>query len=507
MNDNLVQRGLTFADNRLAQLLYGEYDQNLALIERELGLGITSRGNQVEISGGEGAVARAADVLDTLYKKLETGEVLDKGAVRGALKLAQQQDASMTANTADVVIRTRRRTVQPRTAAQASYLRAIQSNKLTFALGPAGTGKTYLAVAAAVAAMSAGEVERLVLSRPAVEAGERIGFLPGDMKEKVDPYLRPLYDALHDMLPGDLVAKQIEAGTIEIAPLAFMRGRTLAHAFVILDEAQNTSPQQMMMFLTRFGEGSRMVVCGDPDQVDLPSHTASGLADAAVRLNGVEEIGFQYFTADDVVRDPLVGRIVKAYGSRTAKAPAMIRQLAIRGVEADITIEALGWEQALADPEGIVRTAVEAALASNAASGVGPGTIAVLLGDDALLAGLNSQFRGVDKPTNVLAFEGDDPDSIPASQDRHLGDIAVAYETVAREAQEQDKTLKEHLTHMIVHGVLHLLGYDHQEAADREQMESIERTVLAQLGVPDPYDPAEPSVTPPQNPAGAPARK
>ncbi len=507
MNDTLVRRRLTFADNRLAQLLYGDYDQNLALIERELGLGITSRGNRLELSGGEGAVARAADVLDTLYKKLETGEALDRGAVRGALKLAEQQDASIVADAGDVIIRTRRRTVQPRTAAQAAYLRAIQANKLTFALGPAGTGKTYLAVAAAVAAMSTGEVERLVLSRPAVEAGERIGFLPGDMKEKVDPYLRPLYDALHDMLPGDLVAKQIELGLIEIAPLAFMRGRTLAHAFVILDEAQNTSPQQMMMFLTRFGEGSRMVVCGDPDQVDLRSHTTSGLADAAVRLNGVEEIGFTYFTADDVVRNPLIGRIVKAYGNRTAQSPAMVRQLAVRGVEADITIEAPGWESALADPEGICRTAAEAALASHAAEGAGPGSIAILLGDDALLAELNSKFRGIDKPTNVLAFEGDDPDSVPAAQPCHLGDIAVAYETVAREADEQGKTLKVHLTHMIVHGVLHLLGYDHHETNDREQMESIERAILAQLGVPDPYDPAEPPEAPFPNSAGMPAPK
>ena len=497
MNDTLVRRGVTFADNRLAQLLYGEYDQNLALIERELGLSITSRGNQVELSGGEGAVARAGDVLDTLYKKLEAGEALDKGAVRGALKLAEQQDASIVADASDVIIRTRRRTVQPRTAAQAAYLRAIQANKLTFALGPAGTGKTYLAVAAAVAAMSAGEVERLVLSRPAVEAGERIGFLPGDMKEKVDPYLRPLYDALNDMLPADLVAKQIEAGTIEIAPLAFMRGRTLAHAFVILDEAQNTSPQQMMMFLTRFGEGSRMVVCGDPDQVDLPSHTTSGLADAAVRLEGVAEIGFTYFTADDVVRDPLVGRIVKAYGNRAAQVPPMARHSVTRGVEIDITIDASGWDQALADPDGIARIAAKAALASNAASGAGPGTLAILLGDDALLSGLNNQFRGIDKPTNVLAFEGDEAESGSEAQGCHLGDIAVAYETVALEAEEQDKTLKEHLTHMIVHGVLHLLGYDHEETHDRKQMESIERAILAQLGVPDPYDSAEAATTAP----------
>jgi rRNA maturation RNase YbeY len=311
------------------------------------------------------------------------------------------------------------------------------------------------------------------------------------MKEKVDPYLRPLYDALHDMLPGDLVAKQIEAGVIEIAPLAFMRGRTLAHAFVILDEAQNTSPQQMMMFLTRFGEGARMVVCGDPDQVDLPSHTTSGLADAAVRLDGVAEVGFTYFSADDVVRDPLVGRIVKAYANRAATAPPVVRQAAIRAVDIDVTVDTPGWEESLADPENIVRIAAEAVLASNAATGVEAGAIAIMLSDDETLAGLNAQFRGIDKPTNVLAFEGGDLDIPAETPGRHLGDIAVAYETVAREAREQDKSLKEHLSHMIVHGVLHLLGYDHQDDADRQQMESIERTVLARLGVPDPYDPAD----------------
>ncbi len=499
MNDTQVRRGLTFADNRLAQLLYGEYDQNLALIEKELGLRIASRGNRVELAGGEGAVARAADVLEALYQKLEEGEALDKGSVRGALRLATQKDALIETGASDVTIRTRRRTVQPRTPAQASYLRTIHANKLTFALGPAGTGKTYLAVASAVAAMSAGEVERLVLSRPAVEAGERIGFLPGDMREKVDPYLRPLYDALHDMLPGDLVAKQIDAGTIEIAPLAFMRGRTLAHAFVILDEAQNTSPQQMMMFLTRFGEGSRMVVCGDPDQVDLPSNTRSGLADAAVRLGNVPEIGFQYFSADDVVRDPLVGRIVKAYAhpasNGASSGPALMQQAEIRGVAIDVSIEAPGWIENLADAENVARIAAEAALASEAAAGVDPGAIAILLGDDAALADLNGQFRGINEPTNVLAFEGDGLHQTP-EVDSHLGDIAVAYETVAREAEQQDKTLKQHLSHMIVHGVLHLLGYDHQETAERQQMESIERTVLARLGVPDPYGPDE--IPPPE---------
>ena len=299
------------------------------------------------------------------------------------------------------------------------------------------------------------------------------------------------------MLPGDLVAKQIEAGVIEIAPLAFMRGRTLAHAFVILDEAQNASPQQMMMFLTRFGEGSRMVVAGDPDQVDLPLGTHSGLADAATRLVDVPEIGFQHFTADDVVRDPLVGRIVRAYGPRSAisttpKLPSKPAGLALATsvvTEIDVSIEVDGWQKDLDDPEALVRRAAEAVLASEAADHIAGCSIAVLLGNDTMLAELNQQFRGIDKPTNVLAFPDDGSSQSPMQSIRHLGDIAVSYETLIREIDEQEKTLHDHLTHMIVHGVLHLLGYDHLEDAERQIMETTERTVLASLGVPDPYDP------------------
>jgi phosphate starvation-inducible protein PhoH and related proteins len=493
LNEQLVRRVLSFADNRLAQQLYGQYDQNLALIEREAGLRIGSRGNSLELTGGEGAVAHAADVLESLYRRLQQGETVDRSVVRGALKLAAESDAALQGAVDDLTIRTRRRTIQPRTVAQASYLRAIRSNKLTFGLGPAGTGKTYLAVAAAVAAMAAGEVERLVLSRPAVEAGERIGFLPGDMKEKVDPYLRPLYDALYDMLPGDLVARQMEAGIIEIAPLAFMRGRTLAHAFVILDEAQNTSPLQMMMFLTRFGEGARMVVAGDPDQVDLPPGAVSGLTDAAIRLEGVPEIGFQQFTADDVVRDPLVSRIVRAYGSNARAAgrtrAATVAERQERPIDIDIEVECPEWQRQLPDCEQIVRAAATATLTSQAASGRAGRSVAILLADDDTLRELNGRFRQVDKSTNVLAFEGGDNMSPARGQDLHLGDIAVAYQTIEREAREQDKTLSDHLSHMIVHGVLHLLGYDHEDASERKQMEAIERAVLAELGVPDPYDP------------------
>jgi phosphate starvation-inducible PhoH-like protein len=212
-----------------------------------------------------------------------------------------------------VMIRTRKKTVVPRSTVQTSYIEALARDDMIFALGPAGTGKTYLAVAQAVSQLISGSVDRLILSRPAVEAGERLGFLPGDMKEKVDPYLRPLYDALYDMLPTEQVERRITSGEIEIAPIAFMRGRTLSDAFIILDEAQNTTPQQMKMFLTRFGMRARMVVCGDPNQVDLPDASKSGLADAVSRLEGVKGIATVRFTSADVVRHPLVGRIVDAY--------------------------------------------------------------------------------------------------------------------------------------------------------------------------------------------------
>src|SRR3546814_625876 len=219
-----------------------------------------------------------------------------------------------------VMIRTRKKTIVPRAPSQVPYMQALARDDVIFALGPAGTGKTYLAVAQAVAQLITGSVQRLILSRPAVEAGEKLGFLPGDMKEKVDPYLRPLYDALHDCLPAEQVERRIASGEIEIAPLAFMRGRTLADAFIILDEAQNTTIPQMKMFLTRFGMNSRMVVCGDPKQVDLPIPATSGLADAVARLEGLEGINISRFTSADVVRHPIVGRIVEAYEGPGAEA-------------------------------------------------------------------------------------------------------------------------------------------------------------------------------------------
>jgi phosphate starvation-inducible protein PhoH and related proteins len=306
-----------FDKPQLLGRLFGEFDQNLVAIENRFGVYIAARGNKLQIEGEAEAIGRARDVLTGLYNRLVQGQDIDAGAVSALISMAfeptlegiikHEHDAP------PIMIRTRKKTIVPRSAMQIRYMEALLRNDIIFALGPAGTGKTYLAVAQAVAQLITGSVDRLILSRPAVEAGERLGFLPGDMKEKVDPYLRPLYDALYDCLPAEQVERRIASGEIEIAPIAFMRGRTLADAFVILDEAQNTTPAQMKMFLTRFGQNSRMVVCGDPKQTDLPDHTKSGLADAVAKLEGIESIAMVRFGVGDVVRHPIVGRIVEAY--------------------------------------------------------------------------------------------------------------------------------------------------------------------------------------------------
>ena len=309
---------ILFDRPQLLGRLFGEYDQNLVAIENRLGVYVSARGNKVQIEGEAAAAARAREVLTGLYNRIVKGEDVDSGMVDAVIQMSAEPtlDGIIRQDVSEppaVMIRTRKKTIVPRSAMQARYMHALASSDLIFALGPAGTGKTYVAVAQAVQMLIQGQVTRLILSRPAVEAGERLGFLPGDMKEKVDPYLRPLYDALYDMLPAEQVERRIASGEIEIAPIAFMRGRTLGDAFIILDEAQNTTPMQMKMFLTRFGQNSRMVVCGDPRQIDLPDIGKSGLADAVGRLEGIEGIATVRFNAADVVRHPIVGRIVDAY--------------------------------------------------------------------------------------------------------------------------------------------------------------------------------------------------
>ncbi|APH55895.1 PhoH protein [Granulibacter bethesdensis] len=312
-----------FANNLLLPQLLGDHDRHLVRLEQGLGVRISCRGNKIAIAGEADLVEAVKLALAALWQKLERGEDVTMGDVDAAVRLTKSRfeegDRSPRLPLADLPsIRTRRGALSPRSAGQAAYIEMLSTKEMVFGIGPAGTGKTYLAVAQAVAMLQAGRVDRIVLSRPAVEAGERLGFLPGDMKEKVDPYLRPLYDALHDMMPGDQAARRMATGEIEVAPLAFMRGRTLAHSFVILDEAQNTTPVQMKMFLTRMGEGTRMVITGDLSQIDLPAGQRSGLRDALDTLEGIPALGICRFDKRDVVRHPLVAAIVDAYDQRSA---------------------------------------------------------------------------------------------------------------------------------------------------------------------------------------------
>ncbi|MBP3345947.1 MAG: PhoH family protein [Alphaproteobacteria bacterium] len=316
----MAEINLELYNNLLVQQVVGPQDSHLRLLEKLLNVEISSFGNQIKITGDKEAAVQAQTAIDILYhkvgKNIDINEEEVKAAVRisgaGAEKIAEE-------NMENIVLKTKKRHIYPRSATQAAYIQEMMKNELVFGLGPAGTGKTYLAVALAVSMMLEGKIDKIILSRPAVEAGENLGFLPGDLKEKVDPYLRPLYDALYEMLPAEQVDKKLAIGEIEIAPLAFMRGRTLSNSFIILDEAQNTTPMQMKMFLTRLGENSRMVVNGDLSQVDLPKGTISGLRDSLETLKGIDNISSVRFSAADVVRHGLVAKIVKAYEERSKK--------------------------------------------------------------------------------------------------------------------------------------------------------------------------------------------
>ena len=307
-------------NNQLLKVVVGVNDENMRLVEKMLNVEILSFGNQITIKGAANDVENAKTAINILYEKASKGHVVGEQEVKAAVRICGGvESADEKQSLSEIVLKTKKRYIYPRSATQAKYITEMMQNELGFGLGPAGTGKTYLAVALAVSMMLEGAVDKIILSRPAVEAGENLGFLPGDLKEKVDPYLRPLYDALYEMLPAEQVDKKLALGEIEIAPLAFMRGRTLSNAFVILDEAQNTTPMQMKMFLTRLGENSRMVVNGDLSQVDLPRGVISGLRDALDTLKGISNIGSVTFSANDVVRHGLVAKIVKAYEEKSKK--------------------------------------------------------------------------------------------------------------------------------------------------------------------------------------------
>ncbi|MEO1796263.1 MAG: PhoH family protein [Pseudomonadota bacterium] len=320
MDKNAIgETRLEFPDNYLLIDLCGEYDRNLTDLEARLGLQIVRRGNQLVLLGDDETRRSAAEVLEALYARLEQGRDVEPADIDRELRMGSPDQGSREGDQMDLLpgsrveIKTRKKLVEPRTEAQKAYVQSLFNHELAFGIGPAGTGKTYLAVAVGVNMFIQGHVDKIILSRPAVEAGEKLGFLPGTQDEKVDPYMQPLYDALNDFLPGKQVEKLKAEKKIEIAPLAFMRGRTLSRAFVVLDEAQNATTMQMKMFLTRLGEGSRMVITGDRSQVDLPRGVMSGLRDAERLLTGIPKISFNYFSSKDVVRHPLVAAIIEAY--------------------------------------------------------------------------------------------------------------------------------------------------------------------------------------------------
>lgn len=325
--DGLKESLIEFPDNRLLIDLCGAYDQHLAAIEKALDVQIIRRGNQLAILGSAAGLDEVTEILKALYQRLEAGRTIEPGDIDRELRMQGDGENGVDRKVDQLEmfsgekfeIKTRKKIIEPRTDAQKAYVASLFLNELAFGVGPAGTGKTYLAVAVGVSMFIAGKVDKIILSRPAVEAGEKLGYLPGDMKEKVDPYMQPLYDALDDFIPSKQLARLFEEKQIEIAPLAFMRGRTLSNAFVVLDEAQNATSMQMKMFLTRLGEGSRMVITGDRSQVDLPRGVTSGLADAERLLHSIEKISFNYFTSKDVVRHPLVAAIIDAYEADTPR--------------------------------------------------------------------------------------------------------------------------------------------------------------------------------------------
>ena len=325
--DGLKDSLIEFPDNRLLIDLCGAYDQHLAAIEKALDVQIIRRGNQLAILGSAAGLDEVTEILKALYQRLEAGRTIEPGDIDRELRMQGDGENGVDRKVDQLEmfsgekfeIKTRKKIIEPRTDAQKAYVASLFSNELAFGIGPAGTGKTYLAVAVGVSMFIAGKVDKIILSRPAVEAGEKLGYLPGDMKEKVDPYMQPLYDALDDFIPSKQLARLFEEKQIEIAPLAFMRGRTLSNAFVVLDEAQNATSMQMKMFLTRLGEGSRMVITGDRSQIDLPRGVTSGLTDAERLLHSIEKISFNYFTSKDVVRHPLVAAIIDAYEADTPR--------------------------------------------------------------------------------------------------------------------------------------------------------------------------------------------
>ncbi len=495
---NIDTREITLepADNARLLSLCGPFDDNIKQLERRLGIEINRRDNHFKLTGRPICVTAAADILRSLY--------VDTAPMRGQIQDIEPEQIHLAIKEARVLeqsaesvpeygkavnIKTKRGVIKPRTPNQAQYIANILDHDITFGVGPAGTGKTYLAVAAAVDALERQEIRRILLTRPAVEAGEKLGFLPGDLSQKVDPYLRPLYDALFEMLGFEKVEKLIERNVIEVAPLAYMRGRTLNDAFIILDESQNTTIEQMKMFLTRIGFNSKAVITGDVTQIDLPRNTKSGLRHAIEVLADVEEISFNFFHSEDVVRHPVVARIVNAYEAweeaEQKRKAALAAERKREEQEQKMSQVILDLQLACEDNSGLpeesqFQTWLNAVIPQFQEES----EVTIRVVDTAESHSLNLTYRGKDKPTNVLSFPFEVP---PGMEMSLLGDLVICRQVVEKEAQEQGKPLEAHWAHMVVHGSLHLLGYDHIEDDEAEEMEALETEIMLALGYEDPY--------------------
>ena len=446
--------------NEVAAELAGSRDAALRTLEEQLDCEVFLRGNIVTLDGEAEAVQAGATVIRELSAMVDRGHDIEPATIEAVTRVLESSE-SPSRVLEDTVWRHRNLRVAPKSVNQKKYVDAIRRSTVTFGIGPAGTGKTFLAMAMATAALSRREVNRIILTRPAVEAGERLGFLPGDLMAKVDPYLRPLFDALNDMMDPEKVASHLEKGVIEVAPLAFMRGRTLNDSFVILDEAQNTTPEQMKMFLTRLGFGSRMVVTGDVTQVDLPRDQKSGLVVVKDILDSVEGIEFVRFGGDDVVRHKLVQRIVEAYDKHAVEQPSGLAcpAQAARAIDRLLEVDVIGS----ALPAERVEEAVGYAAAS---AGFNDGHVAVSFVSPERIAELNLTWRGKVGPTDVLSFPIDEDDEDPLGE-RELGDVFICPEHTVD------------LMEAVVHGVLHLTGMDHE--TDEGEMLALQAEIMGWL--------------------------
>ena len=477
-----------------AESLFGNLDENLKHLEGLFTVRIRTSGQELIVEGDTADVARAERVLEQLTSLMRGGYRLARGDVKTAGQLVAQDES---VELADYFLRgaprtSGRRQVLPKSVNQRRYLDAIERNDIVFGIGPAGTGKTYLAMAQAVSFLLAKKVNRIILARPAVEAGEKLGFLPGDLQEKVNPYLRPLYDALYDMLDVERAERLIERGTVEVAPIAFMRGRTLNDAFVILDEAQNTTQEQMKMFLTRLGFGSKAVITGDITQIDLPMGRTSGLVEAVKVVGNIEGIEFIWFDEKDVVRHQLVQQIVKAYESvRWIPTVSACRRRA-SGALASAAKAAAKARRSRSRTAAAARSATAVWPDGSPRSFLLRGAVAVALVTDRHIQKLNDQYRGKAIPTDVLSFAMDATGDHRGSsrnprtanrEPRLLGDIVIATGTAKRQAREFRHSYGTELRVLALHGLLHLLGYDHDDPDDRGRMARAEARLRRKGGL------------------------